>query len=120
LPGADDNVDVGGFVKDEVLIFLSHAADDADDFCRPVAFAEFESSECAVDFVFGVLANAAGIEDDGIGIFGVVGELVAVAAQRGDYQFAVQHVHLAADGFDIKEPVVGLFGLVCGLGHSQN
>ena len=106
---SDDDIDVRGFLKDEVLVFLGHAPDDADDFGGAVAFAVFESPEGTVDFVFGVFANAAGIEDDGISIFGAVGELVAVAAQCGDYQFAVQHVHLAADGFDVEEPVVGLF-----------
>lgn len=80
LPGTDDDIDVWGFLKDEVLIFLGHAADDADDFGGAVAFAVFKSPESAVDFVFGVFADAAGVEDDGIGIFGIVCELVAVAA----------------------------------------
>jgi hypothetical protein len=114
LSGADDEVDVRGFLKDQVLIFLGHAADDADDFGGAIAFAEFEASEGAVDFVFGVFTDAAGIEDDCVGLFGVVGELVAVAAQGGDYQFAVQHIHLAADGFDVEEPVVGLWLWVWG------
>ena len=33
---------------------------------------------------------------------GVVGQLVALPAQAADDQLAVEHVHLAADGFDVQ------------------
>ena len=33
---------------------------------------------------------------------GVVGQLVALPAQAADDELAVEHVHLAADGFDVE------------------
>lgn len=47
-----------------------------------------------------MFTDAAGVEEDGVGFFGVFGEFVALLTQGGDDELAVQDVHLAADGFD--------------------
>ena len=118
---------MGGFLKDQFLILLSHAADDPDDLLRAIAFTVFQTPQCAVDFVFCVFANAAGVEQNGICVFGVVCQQVAFATQCSDNQFAVQHIHLAANGFDVQSTIVRRSaadrGGVCGLllssfGHS--
>ena len=59
-------------------------------------------AEGAVDFVLGVLADAARVEEDHVGVGGLVRQLVALAAQGADDQLAVEHVHLAADRFDVE------------------
>ena len=68
LAGADDQVDVRGALEDEPLIFLGHAAEDADDFAGMLALGVLEPAQGAVDLVFGVLADAAGVEQDRVGV----------------------------------------------------
>ena len=55
----------------------------------------------AVDLVFGVLPNAAGVEQDRVRLLDRVHQLIAVLPEAGHHHFAVQHIHLAADGFDV-------------------
>ena len=68
LAGADDQVDIRGSFENDALIFLGHAAEDADDFVWVLAFGVFEAAQGAVDFVFGVLADAACVEQDRVGV----------------------------------------------------
>lgn len=105
------------FLEDQVLILLSHTADYANHFCRAISFAELQSSQSAVDFVFRVLPNTAGVEEHCIGIFWTVCQPITFTTQSSDDQFAVQHIHLAANGFDVEQPVVGLAGSVVWLRH---
>src|SRR5436309_15745366 len=49
-----------------------------------------------------MLADATGVEEDKVGIADILGERVALPAQRPDDELAVEHVHLATDGFDVK------------------
>src|SRR4051812_43678783 len=102
LAGAHDQVDVRSPFENEALVFLSHAAEDANDFARMFAFGVLETTQCAVDLVFGVLADAAGVEQDRVGVVRAGGELVTVFAQASDDELAVEFVHLAADGFDVE------------------
>ena len=73
--------------------------------------------ELAVDLVLGVLADAARVEQDRVGLMDVASQLVAIPAQRGHDQLAIEHVHLAADRLDIELAVVVHFacGLAAGL-----
>ena len=107
MPGADNDVHMGRSLKDQILILLRHASHDADNFGRPISFAELQSTERAVDFMFGMFPHTAGVEQHGVGIPGIVGQFISFFAQRRDNQFAVQHVHLAANGFDVNTTVMG-------------
>ena len=102
LAGATHDVHMRGAAQDQLLIFLGHAAEDAEDRVGMAALVMAKPAEGGVDFVLGVLADAAGVEEDHVGVGGFVRQLVALAAQGADHQFAVEHVHLAADRFDIE------------------
>ena len=54
----------------------------------------------AVDFVFGMSADAARVQRDHIGAADCVDLLMARAAQLASEQLAVEDVHLTADGLD--------------------
>src|SRR5262245_63467759 len=58
-----------------------------------------------------MLADAARIEQDDVGLALLVRDLVAEPAQRADDELAVEHVHLAADGFD--EELFRHDGMIC-------
>ena len=60
-----------------------------------------DAAEGGVDLLLGVLADGAGVEEEDVGVGGGVGEVVALPAERADDELAVEHVHLAADGFDV-------------------
>jgi hypothetical protein len=64
-------------------------------------FESAEPPERAVDLVLGVLADAACVEQNGVGRLGLVDQLVALISQAGDYELAIEHVHLTTDGFDV-------------------
>ena len=95
------------FLKHHSLVFLSHAAHDTNDFVGVGLLFLFEPSQSAVGLVFCLLPNAAGVEQDGVGLARGVGQFVTALTQAGDNHFTVQHVHLAADGFDVQ--TVGCF-----------
>ncbi len=106
LPGADDQVDVGSPLEDQLLVLLGHAAHYADHLLRPAFFAVPQTAQLAVDLVLRVLADAAGVEEDRVGFMDVAGELVTLPPQGGHNQLAVELVHLAADRLDVKLTIV--------------
>src|SRR5205085_2664771 len=56
----------------------------------------------AVDLFLGMLADGASVEEDDVGVRGLVGQLIALPAQTADDQLAVEHVHLATDRLDVE------------------
>ena len=100
LPRADDKVDPRRPLADQVLVFLCHAPEHAHDHVGPLRLHAPDAAKRGVDLVFGVLPHAAGVVEDGIGLAAAGGQLPALAAERGHHELAVEHVHLAADGFD--------------------
>ena len=66
-----------------------------------------QAAEGGVDLLLGVLADGAGVEQDDVGGGRLVDEFVALAAEAADDELAVEHVHLAADGFDEEGLGVG-------------
>ncbi len=102
LARADDQVDVRRALEDQLLVLLGHAAQHADDLVRVLLLDVLQPAQGAVDLVLGMLADAAGVEEDRVGAAGAVDQLVARLAQTGHHQLAVEHVHLAADGFDVQ------------------
>ena len=95
-----------GLLKDQILILLGHAAHHANHLLRPGSLAELQTAQSTVDLVLRVFTHATGVEQNRVGFFGIVRQFVTIFAQRGNNQLAVQHVHLAANSFDIKSPVM--------------
>ena len=60
-----------------------------------------EPAQGAVDFIFRMLADAARVEEDRIGLAQRMHQLVAGLHQIGGHQLAIEHVHLATDGLDV-------------------
>src|SRR5262249_21937110 len=102
LARAADDVHVRGPAADQLLVLLGHAAEYAEHLLGVPALVGAEPAEGAVDLVLGVLADAAGVEEDHVGLGGLVRQLIPLAAQRADDQLAVEHVHLAADRLDVQ------------------
>ncbi len=101
LAGADDQIDIRGSFEDLPLVLLSHAAQHANDFLGISLLVPPQVAQGAVDLVFGVLPHAARVEQDRVRLVDRVHQLIAVLPEAGHHHFAVQHIHLAADGFDV-------------------
>ena len=99
-------IDVRGAIEDQLLILLGHAAHDTDDLVRACSLAEFQAAKLAVDLVLSVIAHAARVEQNRVRLFDVAGQRIALLAQRGNDQLAVEHIHLTADGLDVELAVV--------------
>ena len=98
----NDNVDVGSSFEDQFLIFLSHTSHHADDLFGVIFFGLAKSPERTVGLVFGLFAYRAGVEQDCVGVADIVGQFVSLPTEIGNDHFAVQHIHLAANGFDVQ------------------
>jgi hypothetical protein len=94
------DVHVGEPAEDVVAVALGHAADHADDDGRVEPLAVAQLAEAGPHLLLGVLADAAGVEHDDVGRVAVVGADVPLPAELAEHQLAVQHVHLAAEGFE--------------------
>ena len=106
LSGADDDVNVRCPLKNDLLIFLSHAAHHADHQIRPLSLAVLDPSKLAVNLVLGMLAHAACVEEDRIRRADVVGEFVVPAPHCSHDELTVEHVHLTADSLNVELVVV--------------
>ncbi len=102
LARSHDQVDVRCTGEDPLLMVLSHTADDPDDLVRILPLDLFQASQRAVDFFLRVLADAAGVKQQHVRFPPPISQLVTASPQTGHHQLAVQHVHLAADGFEVK------------------
>ena len=58
----------GARLADQLLVLLGHAAEDADDLVGMALLVAAQPAEGAVDLVLGVLADAAGVEEDHVGV----------------------------------------------------
>src|SRR5205823_5105034 len=102
-----DEVHVRSPAADLLLVLLGHAAEDADDRVRVLALVPGEAAEGGIDLLLGVGPDGAGVEQDDVRGGRLVDEGVPLAVEAADDQLAVEHVHLAADGVDVKG-----FGLI--------
>ena len=66
--GAEHDVDVPGPLDDQVAVLLGEAAADRDLQVGVGVLQGLEPAEVAVELVVGVLADAAGVEDDDVGV----------------------------------------------------
>jgi hypothetical protein len=99
--GADDEVEVGEGVEEFGAAVLGHAAEDADEEARVAAFAAEEVAGFAEGFLFGEVADGAGVEEDDVGVGFVGDDGVAAEAEHGGDGLGVAGVHLAAVGFEV-------------------
>ena len=84
------------------MVFLSHAPHDADDFLRVLFFDFPQPAQRTVSFVLGLFAHRASVQQNRVGAIDILGKLTALAAKVGNDHLAVEHIHLAADGFDVQ------------------
>ena len=89
-------------LREQLLAFLlRHAAGDGDDGREPVSSPIIaDLAEARVELLFGLLADAAGVDDDDVGVAIVVRALVARLLQQPGHPLGVVLVHLAAERFD--------------------
>ena len=87
--------------------------------CGCLALGVLQPAQGAVDFVFGMLADAAGVEQNRVGLGWRIDQFVTVFAERRDNELAIEHVHLAADGFDVETLGHGGDGRESGVGSQE-
>ena len=98
---ADDDVDVGRASENGLPFLLSHAPGHGDQ--RPPTLRVLQRPEFAEpreQLLLGPLADAAGVQDHDVGVFGVVGRLVASLFEQSGHALRVMDVHLAAERLD--------------------
>ena len=95
-------VNVGKAAEDIDAVALGHAADDADDEVRICCLALFQLAQARPDLLLGVLASGAGVVDDDVGLIAIVDQFVSLRAELPQDELAVEHVHLAAEGFQVQ------------------
>ena len=77
---------------------LRHAAAQADDLLRVCLLGVGQCAQCAVDTLFGMVTDGAGVEHYDIGLLDLLRQLAAHGAQHTHDILAVGHVLLAAKG----------------------
>ena len=103
LLGAHDEVDApvaGGGSQEVRAAALGHAAQEAEDDLRAVAVQVVEGAHLAEGLLFGLVAHAARVEQDHVGLGLARGHLVAARDELAGDLLAVALVHLAAVGFE--------------------
>ena len=91
----------GDALEDRLAFLLRHAAGDRDD--RVVALFRGQLAQLAqprVELLLRALADAAGVDDDDVGVGRVVGRLEAGLFEQAGHPLGVVDVHLAAEGLD--------------------
>ena len=96
--GAEHDVDVRRPPADRVTVLLGQAAADHDLEVGAGRFERLEVAERAVELVVGVLADAAGVEHDHVGLVRPLGGLQTVGLEQAGDALGVVLVHLAPEG----------------------
>src|SRR5215211_5572612 len=86
---------------------LGHASDDADDQPRFVRLPFAQFAQSGPNLLLGMLTNRAGVVEDHVGLVAVVHLFVSMGAELPEDQLAVEHVHLAAEGFQVEVSLHG-------------
>ena len=100
LAGADDGVDFGDVGDDFVAVALDEAAGD-DELAGAAAGGDLvlRHFEDGVDgLLLGGVDEAAGVDDDDVGVFGVGGERGAAVVEQAHHDLGVDEVFGAAEG----------------------
>ena len=100
LAGSDDGVDFGDVLSDLVAVALDEAAgdDEALGFAA-VLLLMLDHLEDGVDgLLLGGVDEAAGVDDDDLGVFGAGGEFGSVVMEEAHHDLGVDEVFGAAEG----------------------
>lgn len=100
LSRAADDVHVRRPLVDQFLVLLRHAAENADNLAGMALLVAAEPTQGTINLVLGMLAHAARIEQNHVGVGCLVREHISLPAQRANDELAIEHVHLATDGID--------------------
>ena len=100
VEGPEDRVDVRRPPRELIPVLLCEAAADGDLHARMALLDALQVPEVAVKLVVGVLADAAGVENDNVCFLDVVGPLHALGSQQRCDPLGVVLVHLAAERAD--------------------
>ena len=101
--GVRSGHEVGVVAREQlVLDALGHAAQHADDEVAAAAAQGLERLEAVDDFLLGVVADGARIQENSVGALELRPRLVAGHAHNGGDDFTIGHVHLAAVSFDVQ------------------
>src|SRR5207249_3629409 len=95
------HVDVRVTPKNIGAIALCHAPDDADDDTRVFALPVAQLPQSRPYLLLGVLADGAGVVEDHVRVVATFDGFVALGAELAHDELAVEHVHLAAERFEI-------------------
>src|SRR5690606_34359880 len=97
------HVDIGRTLDDGLAFLAGHAAAHSDDEVGVEFFQVLHAAQVGEDLFLGLLAHRTGVEQDDVGVFGVVGQFEAlVAAQHVGHFVRVVLVHLAAERADVQ------------------
>src|SRR5438105_2193797 len=102
LAGTAEDVHVRKAREDAGAFALGHAADDADDEIWAKFFDPAKLSKARPDLLLGMLANRARVVHHDVRVVALVDGLVSLCAKLPQNQLAVEHVHLAAKGFEVQ------------------
>src|SRR5690606_11352078 len=97
---ADDEVEVRDPREELLALLLRDAARDREDEAGVLRLQRRELADLAPQLLLGLLADAAGIEDDDVDLVRRLGAGPAVRAQRLLHAVGVVRVHLEAEGVD--------------------
>ena len=99
----EHHVHVGRALHDGLALLAGHAAAHADDQVRARSLHGPEAAQVGEDLFLCLLADGAGVEQDDVGLFGVVGQLgVLGLGQEVGHPFAVIRIHLAPEGAQVQ------------------
>ena len=104
---AEDGVDVRRPLEEQLAVLLGQAAADRDLQLGPSLLDRLQMPEVPVELVVGVLADAAGVEDDNVGLVQVLGAGHAVCGQHRGDALGVVFVHLAPERANQESPNLG-------------
>ncbi len=108
---ADDKVEVGKAFEQFGSAILGHAAHNADDKIGLFLFACGDVPGLANGLLFGLLAHAAGVQQDHVGVHLLLDDAVPLPAEHGGDGLRIAFVHLAAVG--LNEYPVHRNGQIC-------
>ena len=100
--GAENQIDEGQFLQQLFPFLLGHTTTDPDDHPRIALLDRLETAKVAVDLALGLVPHCAGVEQHQVGDLGAVDLMVADLLQQLDDALRIDHIHLAAEGFQIK------------------
>ncbi len=99
---SEHEVDVGRAGDDRAAFLARDAAADADHEAGPRALEVLHPSEIGEHLLLRLLAHRAGVEEDEVGVFGLLATLVAVGCgEHVGHPVRVVLVHLASEGADV-------------------